>query len=513
MRLIQSQPSHVDLCNKRLLIFIVAYNAETTIEKVLSRIPASLHSDDVEVLIIDDSSKDGTFVKGLRYQERNSEFKITVLRTPENQGYGGNQKLGYRYAIDNGFDIVALVHGDGQYAPEKLPALLEPLLRGEADAVFGSRMIDKCAARQGGMPLYKWIGNQILTWFQNFMLQTRLSEFHSGYRLYATSALGQVPFEKNTNDFHFDTEIIIQFVLKKLRIVELPIPTFYGNEICYVNGLKYAANIFRTMLRARFHQVNLLFDRKFDVNPPEETYDLKLGYESSHTAAIAAARPGGHILDVGCGNGYIGAELIRRGCRVTGMDRYVPDPAKRPEQVNFIRWDLDRKEFPVNVSQFDQIFMLDIIEHLKKPAHFMDELRFATGCKRPEIILTTANIGFIATRLMLLLGQFNYGKKGILDVTHTRLFTFRSMRELLKQSGYKILEVRGIPAPFPVALGKNFVARTLLRLNSGLIRLSKGLFAYQIFIRAEAKPTVNNLLRETISGSSALKAEVLTQAA
>jgi len=508
-----SRPDRVDLSGKRLLIFIVAFNAETTIEKVLRRIPASLHSDDVEVLIIDDSSKDGTFVKGLRYQQDNSEFKITVLRTPENQGYGGNQKLGYRYAIDNGFDIVALVHGDGQYAPEKLPTLLEPLLRGEADAVFGSRMIDKRAALRGGMPFYKWIGNQILTAFQNRMLGTALSEFHSGYRIYSTRALVQVPFECNTNDFHFDTEIIVQFVLKKLRIVELPIPTFYGNEICYVNGLKYAANIFRTMLRARFHRVNLLFDRKFDVNTPEETYDLKLGYESSHTAAIAAARPGGHILDVGCGQGHIAAELIKRGCRVTGMDRYVPDPADRPEQVNFIRWDLDRKEFPVNVSQFDQIFMLDIIEHLKEPAHFMDELRFATGCRRPEIILTTANIGFIATRLMLLLGQFNYGRKGILDVTHTRLFTFQSMRELLKQSGYKILEVRGIPAPFPAAVGHNFFARALLRLNTALICISKGLFSYQIFIRAEAKPTVNNLLRETISGSSALKSEVLTQAA
>src|ERR1700682_4979089 len=277
-----STERHVDLCNKRLLIFIVAYNAETTIEKVLSRIPASLHSDDVEVLIIDDSSKDGTFVKGLRYQERNSEFKITVLRTPENQGYGGNQKLGYRYAIDNGFDIVALVHGDGQYAPEKLPALITPLVTGEADAVFGSRMIDRRAARHGGMPLYKWIGNQILTWFQNFMLQTRLSEFHSGYRLYATSALGQVPFERNTNDFHFDTEIIIQFVLKKLRIAELPIPTFYGDEICHVNGLKYAWDVFKATMRARFHEMNLLFDRKFDVLPPEENYDLKLGYASSH---------------------------------------------------------------------------------------------------------------------------------------------------------------------------------------------------------------------------------------
>jgi len=509
----QTVPAWVDLKGKRVLIFVVAYNAATTIEKVLARIPASLHTPNVEVLIIDDSSKDETFRNGLRFQQRNSAFKITALRTPENQGYGGNQKLGYRYAIDNGFDIVALVHGDGQYAPEKLPALLEPLLRGEADAVFGSRMIDKRAALRGGMPLYKWIGNQILTAFQNRMLGTELSEFHSGYRIYSTRALVQVPFERNTNDFHFDTEIIIQFVLKKLRIVELPIPTFYGNEICYVNGLKYAANIFRTMLRARFHQVNLLFDRKFDLNPPEETYDLKLGYESSHTAAIAAARPGGHILDVGCGQGYIAAELVKRGCRVTGMDRYVPDPADRPEQVNFIRWDLDRKEFPVNASQFDQIFMLDIIEHLKAPAHFMDELRFATGCKRPEIILTTANIGFIATRVMLLLGQFNYGKKGILDVTHTRLFTFRSMRELLQQSGYKILEVRGIPAPFPAAVGDNFFARAMLRLNRALIRMSKGLFSYQIFIRAEAKPTVNNLLRETISGSSALKAEALTQTA
>ena len=120
----RAAPDRIDLGGKRLLIFIVAYNAETTIEKVLSRIPQSLPSEDVEILIIDDFSKDDTFVNGLRYQQRDSAFKITVLRTPENQGYGGNQKLGYRYAIDNGFDIVALVHGDGQYAPEKLPMLV-----------------------------------------------------------------------------------------------------------------------------------------------------------------------------------------------------------------------------------------------------------------------------------------------------------------------------------------------------------------------------------------------------
>ena len=513
MRLTQSQAPHVDLGNKRLLIFIVAYNAETTIERVLDRIPSSLHSNNVEVLIIDDSSKDDTFARGLAYQRENSVFKITVLHTPENQGYGGNQKLGYRYAIDNNFDIVALVHGDGQYAPEKLPALIGPLIRDEADAVFGSRMLDKRAARNGGMPLYKWIGNQVLTTFQNYMLGTMFSEFHSGYRVYSTKALAQIPFEKNTNDFHFDTEIIIQLVLKRLRVVELPIPTFYGNEICYVNGLKYAWNVVKSTIRARLCRLQLFYDLKFDVESVEEIYNLKLGFPSSHTAAIAAAKPGSKILDVGCGQGQVAAELTKRGCRVTGMDRHIPAPSEAPEGADFIHWDLDRREFPVNVSQFDQIFLLDIIEHLKEPSRFMDELRFSTGCKRPEIILTTANIGFIATRLMLLFGQFNYGKKGILDVTHTRLFTFRSIRELLKQSGYKILEVRGIPAPFPVAIGNNFMARALLFLDSALIRISKGLFAYQIFVRAEALPTVNNLLNETISESNALKAEMLGQAA
>ncbi len=505
--------TRVDLRGQRVLIFIVAYNAETTIEKVLGRIPSSLHQDGVEVLIIDDSSRDGTFLNGLRYQQEHSAFKITVLRTPENQGYGGNQKLGYRYAIDHGFDIVALVHGDGQYAPEKLPALLGPLINREAEAVFGSRMIDKRAARAGGMPLYKWLGNQVLTNFQNRVLGTGLSEFHSGYRLYSTRALAQIPFERNTQDFHFDTEIIIQFVLKKLRIAELPIPTYYGDEICHVNGLRYAWDVFKATTKARLCEINLFYDPKFDVDPPELNYDLKLGFQSSHTMAIDAAKPEGRILDVGCGQGYLAGELVRKGCRVTGMDRLIPDKSTAEDQLEFIRWDLDSSEFPVNVSAYDQIFLLDIIEHLKQPAEFMDSLRSAAACKRPEIVLTTANVGFLVTRLMLLFGHFNYGKKGILDATHTRLFTFRSLRELLAQSGYKILELRGVPAPFPKAIGQNFLARLFVRLNALLITLSRGLFSYQIYVRAQAMPTVDNLLVETISGSAELSAEMLRRAA
>src|SRR3990172_5248566 len=129
---------------KRLLIFIVAYNAEHTIQHVLGKIPASLAEYDTEILIIDDSSKDATFERAHDFAKNGGpRLPLTVLYNPVNQGYGGNQKIGFHYAIHNGFDIVALVHGDGQYAPESLPELLRPLLEGEADAVFGSRMLSR----------------------------------------------------------------------------------------------------------------------------------------------------------------------------------------------------------------------------------------------------------------------------------------------------------------------------------------------------------------------------------
>jgi glycosyltransferase involved in cell wall biosynthesis len=498
----------IDLAGKRILIFIVAYNAEKTISSVLQRIPEELRCKDVEVLIIDDSSKDETFRTGLKHEDAASDFKITILRNPENQGYGGNQKLGYRYAIDHGFDIVALIHGDGQYAPEKLPVLIEPLVREEAAAVFGSRMINKQDALKGGMPLYKWVGNQVLTTFQNALLGTELSEFHSGYRLYSTRALAKIPFDRNSNDFHFDTDIIVQLVFAGLKIVEIPIPTYYGDEICHVNGLKYAWDIFRTMLRSKLHAINLLYDRKFDVGQVELTYDLKLGFPSSHTMAIEAVRPDSTVLDIGCGQGYVSEELAKRAKRVVGVDQYIRESTN--PKIEFRKFNLDQDEIPVNVSDFDQIFLLDVIEHLRDPEVFMEKLRSAASNKRPEVILTTANVAFFITRFMLLVGNFNYGRKGILDRTHTRLFTFNSLRELFQQTGFKVEEIRGIPAPFPKAVGDNALGRFLIAGNQLGIRIFRGLFSYQIYVRARAMPTVPTLLEVTTAASEGLKREYST---
>ncbi len=494
----------------RILVFIVAYNATTTLPWVLDRIPVALRRENVEVLVIDDSSPDNTFRTGLDYVTSHRDeggVTITVLRNPENQRYGGNQKLGYRYAIENGFDYVALVHGDGQYAPECLPDLLAPLIAGEADAVFGSRMMNKGGARQGGMPLYKLLGNKVLTRFQNALLGTDLTEFHSGYRLYSVRALQKVPFECNTNDFHFDTEIIIQFVRAGLRIKELPIPTYYGDEVCRVDGFKYAWDVCKTMLRARVHEMDLLYDRKFDVGTPARSYELKLDYPSSHTLALDAARPGSAVLNVGGNKADLSPELAARACQVTNLGEHVTVTPG----VESIAWNLQAAEFPVDISRFDQIYLLDVIEHLHEPERFLEEMRFAARRHRPEVVIATANVGFFVTRLMLLFGQFNYGRRGILDRTHRRLFTFRSLETMLEQSGYTVLEMRGVPAPFPLAVKVRWVNRLLLRVNEALLKICRGWFSYQIFVRAQASPSVHHLLAHTVESSAALRGECLSQ--
>ncbi len=314
--------------NKRVLIFVVAYNAERVIQEVVRRIPGSLARYDTHILIIDDSSGDDTFGRAHELEKTGqAPFPMAVLHNPVNQGYGGNQKIGFRYAIQNGFDIVALLHGDGQYKPECLPDLLQPLAEGEADAVLGSRMMTRMGALKGGMPLYKYVGNRILTTLQNLILGTSFSEFHSGYRLYSVEALQRIPFDRNTNDFHFDTEIIIQLVRGRLRIKELPIPTYYGDEICYVNGLKYAWNVLRTTSYSRAQDLGILYERKFDVSSWDEAnplYRPKLTFESPHTMALARIPSSSRVADIGCAAGYISRLLAAKGCHVTGIDQFPP---------------------------------------------------------------------------------------------------------------------------------------------------------------------------------------------
>jgi 2-polyprenyl-3-methyl-5-hydroxy-6-metoxy-1,4-benzoquinol methylase len=461
-------------------ILVVAYNAVDTLAAVLDRIPAEFRSKVTEVVVSDDASQDSTYLVGLGYSQT-SDLPITVIRQPRNLGYGGNQKAGYRYAIDRGLDIVVLLHGDGQYAPEALPEIVAPLERGEADAVFGSRMMIKGAARRGGMPLYKFVGNRILTKFENAALGSHLSEFHSGYRAYSVDALQQVPFGRNSDGFNFDTQIIIQLHDAQKRVTEVPIPTYYGDEISHVNGLRYAWDVTRDVLGYRAQKLGFGDGQRVALG---QEYQLKESPDSSHGRifAMLARRPPSKILDLGCSGGQLAERLQGAGHDVTGVDVFEA-PGVRRRMRRFVVADLDAGIPEDAGAGYDVVLAADVLEHLREPERL---LRDAKRVLRPggSLILCVPNIGHWYPRFRTLLGRFDYDQRGPLDRGHLRFFTRRSIKRLLEREGFALRRVDPVGLPFDAVEVEG--RRWLRVLDSLSLRTWPTLFGYQFILEASA---------------------------
>jgi len=483
------------LVQPRIGILVVAYNAAGTLARVLDRIPAEFRSRISGILVSDDHSADATYLVGLGYQQFDRSLPLEVVRNQRNLGYGGNQKVGYRWAIDRGLDIIVMVHGDGQYAPEKLPEMVAPLERGEADAVFGSRMLEPGAARRGGMPLYKYVGNKVLTRFENALAGTDLSEWHSGYRAYSVAALRELPFERNDDDFNFDTQIIVQLTEAGKKIVEIPIPTFYGDEICYVNGLKYARLITRDVIRYRAHKLGF---GTGELAFASEVYESKESDTSSHGRIIdwLDGRPSLQVLDLGCADGAIAGRLRALGHHVVGVDISAADGVK--ERVDqFIQADLDAGLPPEVAGPFDVVIAADVLEHVRRPEQILTDLH---GILAPGgvVMASIPNFAHWYPRLRVAAGRFDYDRRGILDQTHLRFFTRRSFERLSGEHGWRVarrgytglpLEVveRGRADDHGPAAGDDGATRRLVRrLDATAVRARPTLFAYQMLYQLES---------------------------
>ncbi len=468
----------------RIGILVVAYNAESTLASVLDRVPKSFWPRISQVFVCDDASDDSTYLVGLGYKQMAGDLPLNIMRHPRNLGYGGNQKAGYRMAIDAGLDIIVMLHGDGQYAPECLPEIVAPLERGEADAVFGSRMMEPGAARRGGMPLYKYVGNRILTSFENRMLGTSLSEFHSGYRAYSVEALKAIPFERNSDNFNFDTQIIVQLVDAGKRIVEVPIPTHYGDEICYVNGLKYARDVCGDVAKYRLERIGF---GAGDFGAADASHDR---FERDEARATMLRwlehRPPGEVLAVGPVSRAIADRVREFGHNVTVVQPPPVDASlERPDDWFVADSDAGIPEAVMKRGPFDVVLCAGALELVRKPEQLLARARGLLG---PDGVLigSTPNFGHWYPRIRTALGLFDYDQRGVLGNAHIRFFTRRGLRYRFRGAGLEVAheEFTGLPVSvlYP---GRRRLTRVLRLFDQVLAAVWPTLFGYQIVFMCE----------------------------
>ena len=228
-----------------VVVVMPAYNAARTLQSTYAEIPPGVAD---EIILVDDASGDDTV--GIA-----RSLRLRVIAHPHNVGYGGNQKTCYMEALRRGAEVVIMLHPDGQYDPAILGKMVAVIRSGQADMVMGSRFLIKGNARLGGMPWWKRLANRFLTFCENSVLGLGLSEYHSGYRAYSRRFLETVPFLRNSNDFVFDTQVMVQAAAFKMRVGEVPVATKYFAEASSVNlrvsavyGLKTMATLARLLL-------------------------------------------------------------------------------------------------------------------------------------------------------------------------------------------------------------------------------------------------------------------------
>jgi glycosyltransferase involved in cell wall biosynthesis len=241
---------------KRIIVVMPAFNAAQSLEMTWRQIPAGWVD---KIILVDDASRDET-------ADVARTLSLELIKHHRNVGYGGNQKTCYTAALREEADVVVMLHPDGQYDPTLLPDLVRPILAGKADMVLGSRFLDPGGARSGGMPLYKYVSNRFLTTVENYVLQRRFSELHTGYRAYNRTCLETIPYLRNADDFVFDTQVIAQAVAWRMRIVEVPVATKYfpeASSASFEQSLVYGLKTIGTMLRLVLHRAGIVRSRLF----------------------------------------------------------------------------------------------------------------------------------------------------------------------------------------------------------------------------------------------------------
>ncbi len=237
------------IAGKRVAVVMPAYNAAATLERTAAEVPRDVVDD---LLVVDDASRDGTMAEAAR-------LGLAARQHPKNQGYGANQRTCYRWALSRGADVVVMLHPDYQYKPSLVPALAELVARGGYDLALGSRVLG-AGALKGGMPLYKYLSNRLLTATENLLLDRKLSEYHTGFRAFSRPVLEALPLDEFSDDWAFDAEVLAYAVWRGFSIGEISCPAYYADDsssISAADSVVYGLDVLAVSLRCRLAMMGL----------------------------------------------------------------------------------------------------------------------------------------------------------------------------------------------------------------------------------------------------------------
>jgi 2-polyprenyl-3-methyl-5-hydroxy-6-metoxy-1,4-benzoquinol methylase len=413
---------------------------------------------------------------------KKKKLQIDLIEFPSPIEYGYKQKLATKVALDFNYDYILFIQ-DSKIAKEKVEEIAFDILSNTVGLKIGLREKEN-RTNFFLKPLLKYF-----EFLKKAILKTEyVSSFY--YLAFSRKVLASVPFELNQNNFLFLWELLLQ-------TIHIKAPILRKKETVEKESLSFAQEkeIFTTILHYKFHELGMFCLLKYQNIQPLLYRDKTFVEYSSHKLAInkiISLKPK-KLLDIGCGPGFVGKRCEENGIRVTGIDQNKPLDGMISE---FHKADFDQNSLPVDLNQYDIILMLDIIEHLSSPEAFLlmmkNSLDFKNG-NSPKLLLSTPNIAFFSIRINLLLGRFNYAERGILDITHKRLFTKNSLIQSLKDCGYEIEEIIPVGAPFGAVM-QNSIGKFLGSFANLLARILPSVFAFQFMILSKPTPGLKSIL-------------------
>ncbi len=429
--------------------------------------------------------------------KKESKYVIDLLHYSCNLEKKNIQKLACRITVDQGYDYVLLVNRKEQIEKDSFfDSIFYEVTNKELDVLIGNP-----DSRNKNQSLWNRLIHKFLLTVKAISIPFYSCFYPNEFSLYSLKLLQSVPFELNTNGFLFGLELYLQSIHIKAKI---------GIQILHaeqpVLSFKRQRQIIFTLIHYKLHEIGMFCLLKYQNIQPLLYRDKTFIEYSSHQVALNKVKElkPKTLLDIGCGPGFVGRKCEENGIRVTGIDQNKPLDGMLS---HFYTANIDSNQLPVDLNQFDLIMMLDIIEHLSNPEEFLLMMRNSLsfeGKHFPRLLLSTPNVAFITMRINLLFGRFNYAERGILDITHKRLFTKSSLYTSLIDCGYKVDEMIPIGVPFGTVLPNRF-GKILGAIADFFARLYPNLFAFQIMLLCSPTPGLKQILLQANIKATKLK--------